>query len=185
MSKTTTDRPASYSLNLCDRTLEVEERRAATTRLNTSPRDSMCGRDTILAMDSDAPMDTAAAIQVAALREALRAFLRGSEVIARKNGLTPQRHLLLLMIKGAPDGSERSTVTQLAARLRLAQTTVTDLVRRAEDAGLLAREQSGVDARVTILRLTEEGERRLRRSFQAHDPERKQLLAALKRLNAS
>jgi len=129
-----------------------------------------------LPMNSDTPIDTAAAIRVAALREALRAFLRESELIAQANGLTPQRHLLLLMIKGAPDGSERSTVTQLAARLRLAQTTVTDLVRRAEDAGLVAREQSGVDARVAILRLTEEGEHRLARSFRAHDLERNQLL---------
>ncbi len=136
-------------------------------------------------MDTDTPIDTAAAIRVAALREALRAFLRESELTARKNGLTPQRHLLLLMIKGAPDGSERSTVTELAARLRLAQTTVTDLVRRAEDAGLVAREQSDVDARVAILRLTEEGEQRLARSFRAHDVQRDQLLATLRRLTAS
>jgi DNA-binding MarR family transcriptional regulator len=130
----------------------------------------------------DAPIDTAAAIEVAALREALRAFMRESELIVQANGLTPQRHLLLLMIKGAPDGSERSTVTELAARLRLAQTTVTDLVRRAEDAGLIAREQSGVDGRVAILRLTAEGERRLARSFHAHATERKRLRAIVRRL---
>jgi DNA-binding MarR family transcriptional regulator len=133
-------------------------------------------------MSDYAPIDTAAAIQVAALREALRAFLRESELIAQANGLTPQRHLLLLLIKGAPDGSERSTVTQLAARLRLAQTTVTDLVRRAEETGLIAREQSDVDARVAILRLTEEGERRLARSFRAHEIERNELLAVLRKL---
>jgi len=136
-------------------------------------------------VNDDRPIDTAAVIQVAALREALRAFLRESELIAQANGLTPQRHLLLLMIKGAPDGSERSTVTQLAARLRLAQTSVTELVRRAEDAGLVAREQSDVDARVAILRLTEEGERRLARSFRAHGTERSRLLASLRRLTVS
>ncbi len=135
-------------------------------------------------MNDDGPIDTAAAIQVAALREALRGFLRESELIARASGLTPQRHLLLLMIKGASDGSERSTVTQLAARLRLAQTTVTDLVRRAEDAGLVAREQSDVDGRVAILRLTEEGERRLARSFRAHGVERDRLLATLRKFAA-
>jgi DNA-binding MarR family transcriptional regulator len=133
-------------------------------------------------MSDEAPIDTAAAIRVAALREALRAFLRESELIAQANGLTPQRHLLLLMIKGAPDGSERSTVTQLAARLRLAQTTVTDLVRRAEDARLIEREQSDADARVAILRLTEEGERRLARSFRQHQTERKRLRAVLRTL---
>lgn len=133
-------------------------------------------------MSEDTPIDTAAAIEVAALREALRAFLRESELIVQANGLTPQRHLLLLMIKGAPNGSERSTVTELAARLRLAQTTVTDQVRRAEDAGLLAREPSPDDARVAILRLTVEGERRLARSFHAHATERKRLRAMVRRL---
>ena len=135
-------------------------------------------------MSDDAHIDTAAAIQVAALRETLRAFLRESELIAQANGLTPQRHLLLLMIKGAPDGSESSTVTQLATRLRLAQTTVTDLVRRAEDAGLVEREQSSDDARVAILRLTAEGERRLARSFRQHESEHKRLRAMLGALDA-
>lgn len=37
----------------------------------------------------DAPIGTAAAIEVAALREALRAFMRESELIVQANGLTP------------------------------------------------------------------------------------------------
>ena len=133
-------------------------------------------------MADDAPVETDAAIKVAALREALRGFLRDSELIAQQSGLTPQRHLLLLMIKGAPDGSERATVTQLARRLRLAQTTVTDLVRRAEDARLIKREPSSSDGRVTFLRLTEEGELRLARSFRAHATEREQLQTILRDL---
>jgi len=112
---------------------------------------------------------------VAEFRAALRAFLRRSERIARQCGLTPQRYLLLLMIKGAADGSEQSTVTELAERLQLAQSTVTELVRRAEEAGLLAREQSSKDGRVAHLRLTEEGERRLLRSFTELGTERRQL----------
>ena len=79
----------------------------------------------------------------------------------RRSGLTPQRYLLLLMIKGAPDGSEQSTVTELAERLQLAQSTVTELVSRAMSTGLIDREQSVLDARVAHLRLTGEGERRL------------------------
>ena len=133
-------------------------------------------------MSDDESLDTATAVRVAAFRETVRAFLRESELIARANGLTPQRHLLLLMIKGAPDGSERSTVTQLASRLRLAQTTVTDLVRRAEDAGLLERERSKDDARVAILRLTAEGERRLARSVREHEAERERLRTMLRAL---
>ena len=44
-------------------------------------------------------------IAVAEFRAALRTFLRQSERVARQSGLTPQRYLLLLMIKGTPDGS--------------------------------------------------------------------------------
>lgn len=97
----------------------------------------------------------------AELRVALRRFLRLSEQVARRNELTPQRYLLLLMIKGAPGGDERSTVTELSERLQLAQSTVTELVRRAEGAGLVKREQSPRDGRVAYLSLTREGERRL------------------------
>ena len=101
-------------------------------------------------------LETSNVIEVAEFREALRRFLRRSERVARASGLTPQRHLLLLMIKGAPDGSEQSTVTELAERLQLAQSTVTELVRRAEETGLVEREQSPADGRVAHLRLTDE-----------------------------
>jgi DNA-binding MarR family transcriptional regulator len=120
---------------------------------------------------------------VAAFRAALRRFLRRSERIARQSGLTPQRHLLLMMIKGAPSGEEQSTVTELAHRLQLAQSTVTELVRRAEEAGLLEREQSQRDARVAHLRLTAEGERRLQLSFTALSTERQQLRDAFAQLD--
>ena len=114
-------------------------------------------------------------IAVADFRTALRRFLRTSERIAHQSGLTPQRYLLLLMIKGAKSGTERSTVTELADRLQLAQSTVTELVSRAEETGLIAREPSPDDARVAHLRLTPEGERRLLASFSGLTTERRQL----------
>ena len=116
------------------------------------------------------------AMIVAAFRSALRSFLRSSEQIARANRLTPQRHLLLLMIKGAPDGSETATVTDLVERLELAQSTVTELVKRAEESGLVRREGAEHDGRVARLQLTDEGERRLARVFRAHEDERRRLL---------
>ena len=128
------------------------------------------------------PVNTAAVIHVAAFRSALRMFLRESELVARQSGLTPQRYLLLLMVKGAPDGSEQATVTDLVERLGLAQSTVTELVRRAEEAGLLEREQSEVDGRVAHLRLTQEGEERLSKSFTALDVERRRLREAFAEL---
>jgi DNA-binding MarR family transcriptional regulator len=123
-----------------------------------------------------------AAIRVAEFRAALRRFLRTSERTARASGLTPQRHLLLLMIKGAPDGSQQSTVTELADRLQLAQSTVTELVSRAEEAGLVEREPSSADGRVAHLRLSEEGERRLTRSFASLAAERTKLRQAFAHL---
>ena len=117
-------------------------------------------------------------MRVAEFRAALRRFLRRTERTARASGLTPQRYLLLLMIKGAPDGSEQSTVTELAERLQLAQSTVTELVSRAEEVGLIEREASSADGRVAHLRLTEEGERRLTRSFANLAAERAQLREA-------
>jgi DNA-binding MarR family transcriptional regulator len=112
-------------------------------------------------MSGETKLDTAEAIRIAAFRAVIRSFLRTSERLAKEANLTPRRYLLLLMIKGAPDGSEQSTVTDLAARLQLAQSTVTELVGRAERAGLLERERSEKDLRVAHLRLTDEGERRL------------------------
>ena len=100
-------------------------------------------------------------IHVANFRAALRRFHRQSEQTARRCGLTPQRYVLLLMVKGAPDGSESSTVSELAERLQLAQSTVTELVTRAAEVGLLDRRPSSSDARITHLVLTAEGERRL------------------------
>lgn len=122
-------------------------------------------------------------IAVADFRAALRRFLRTSERVARQYGLTPQRYALLLMIKGSPDGREQSTVTDLSERLQLAQSTVTELVRRAEETGLVEREQSQRDARVAHLRLTAEGERRLMQSFTALAKERDQLAAAFVHLD--
>lgn len=123
-------------------------------------------------------------VRVAEFRSSLRRFLRRSEKVARSAGLTPQRYLLLLMVKGATDGSERSTVTELAERLQLAQSTVTELVGRAEEAGLLRREPSGVDGRVAHVRLTEEGERRLAEAFTGLEAEREELRRALAQLTA-
>jgi len=118
-------------------------------------------------------------VTVAEFRSALRKFLRRSELVADSCGLTPQRYLLLLMIKGAPDKGGRSTVTELAERLQLAQSTVTELVARSVEAGLIAREGSTSDARVTYLQLTPEGERRLACSFTGLEAERSALYEAI------
>jgi DNA-binding MarR family transcriptional regulator len=112
--------------------------------------------------------------EAAALRGALRKFLRSSERIAREEGLTPSRYLLLLMIKASDDG--RSSVTELAERMQLTQSTVTELVTRAETAGLVLREQSTDDARVSWLRLSPDAEERLGRAVARNGRERDRLI---------
>src|ERR1700751_2471080 len=123
------------------------------------------------------------AAALAEFRAALRRFARISERNSRAAGLTPQRYLLLLMIKGAPDGEERSTVTELGERLQLAQSTVTELVGRAEETGLVARERSLDDGRIAYLRLTPEGERGRAKAFTTNAGERRALREAFSHLD--
>jgi len=132
-----------------------------------------------------APLSAAEAVPVAEFRAALRGFMRTSERNARAAGLTPQRYLLLLMIKGAPGGSEQSTVTELSERLQLAQSTVTELVSRAEEIGLVERERSSDDGRIAHLRLTEEGDRRLAEVFSSNERERHALAQAFEHLQST
>jgi DNA-binding MarR family transcriptional regulator len=117
-------------------------------------------------------------VRIAEFRAHLRSFLRSSELASRKWGLTPQRYSLLLAIKGAADGSERLCVSALAERLQLERHTVTELTTRAEQAGLVRREQSQTDNRVVYLRLTPEGERRLLGAIEESESSRQTLADA-------
>lgn len=123
------------------------------------------------------------AANVAAFRVALRRFMRQTELVARECGITPQWYLLLLQIKGAPDVSERATVTDLADRLQLAQSSVTELVARVEHAGLIRRERSNDDGRVVYLRLTPDGEQRFAQVFRNLAAERQALREAIAALD--
>ena len=121
-------------------------------------------------------------IAVAEFRSALRHFLRRSEKIARHSGLTPAVH--------AADDDQgcarrpRAVHRDRAVGADAARAEhVTELVRRAESAGLIEREQSQRDARVAHLRLTPEGERRLMLSFTELATERAQLRDAFANLD--
>jgi DNA-binding MarR family transcriptional regulator len=120
--------------------------------------------------------------RVAAFRVALRAFQREIERVARGAGLTPQWYLLLLLVKGAEQGDEQATVSELARRMQLAQSTVTELVNRAERVGLVRRSPSNQDGRVANVALTEEGEQRFAASFRALSDERRALQQAVAKL---
>ena len=120
-----------------------------------------------MATDSATSPTAREAARVAEFRVALRRFQHRTELVARDCGITPAWYLLLLQIKGAPDLTEETTVTALADRLQLAQSSVTELVSRAEHAGLLQRTPSSADARVVHLRLSAKGEKNFARAFRS------------------
>jgi DNA-binding MarR family transcriptional regulator len=119
--------------------------------------------------------------EAAELRSALRRFLRRSEEIARRHKLTPRQYLLLLMIKAREDSPHQVTITDLVDRLALTQSTITELVQRAEEAGLVGRTPSPNDGRVTHLSLTPLGAKRLQAAFEEHGPERDGLLQTFRK----
>ena len=109
----------------------------------------------------------------ATFRAELRRFLRRSEDCSRAVGITPRQHLLLLQIAGAPGGT--TTVSDLVSTLSLTQSAVTELVQRAELAGLVERTPSREDGRVVHLSLTPLGSEKLAAVHTALGPERAQL----------
>ena len=109
--------------------------------------------------------------------------MRRSEEISRRNGLTPRQYVLLLMIGAKDHELEPATITDLVDRMALTQSTVTELVQRAEEAGLVARRPSPHDGRVTYLLLTPLGSTRLRAAWEEHGPEREALVQALRMLS--
>jgi DNA-binding MarR family transcriptional regulator len=112
----------------------------------------------------------------------LLSFQRHAEDIAGRHGLTPQRYLLLLLIRVGTDVDEPVTVTRLCEPLQMTQSAVTQLVTGAERAGLIKRVSDPDDGRSQHLRLTALGSRKLRRTFDALGEERSRILEALGRL---
>lgn len=104
---------------------------------------------------------------IAAFRYAIRRFLRFSEQAARREGVTPQQHQLLLAIKGYP-GRDYATVSELAERLQMRQHSMVGLIDRTESQGLVQREQGVTDRRQVFVSLTPAGEAKLMRLSVQH-----------------
>ncbi len=134
------------------------------------PHPSMTAADSLTSADFQSAV---------ALRQALQAFTRASERVLRSHGLTSERYQLLLAIKAAELGGAQVTVGDLARSLELAVSTATQLVRRAENLGLVRREHAERDARIRHLRLTGEGERRLAAAVGELREDRGRLLSLL------
>ncbi|MEP6547807.1 MAG: MarR family transcriptional regulator [Gammaproteobacteria bacterium] len=111
---------------------------------------------------------------LADFRYELRRFLRYSEQVTRRHGLTPLQYQLLLQIKGYPQRS-RATIGQLAERLQAKHHGVVALSTRCEKLGLLKRQTSNEDRRVVFLTLTSKGNRALEALAEWHRDELRSL----------
>ncbi len=121
------------------------------------------------------PLTKADLEQLAEFRYQLRRFLRFSEDITRRNGITMTQYLLLLQISGFP-GRDWATIGELAERLQAKHHGVVSLVSRCEALGLVEKRPNAGDRRVVEVRLTREGQRTAARLAQLHRDE----LASLK-----
>jgi DNA-binding MarR family transcriptional regulator len=104
---------------------------------------------------------------LANFRYEIRKFLRFSENVTRKAGITPLQYLMLLNIKGFP-GREWATVGEIAERLQAQHHGVVALVSRCEKQGFVERRRSTEDRRRIEVRLLPKGEEYVERLANAH-----------------
>jgi DNA-binding MarR family transcriptional regulator len=108
--------------------------------------------------------------QLARFRYHLRRFLRFSEDVTRKKGVTVLQYLLMLQIKGFP-GRDWATVGELAERLQAKHHGIVSLISRCEALGLVKRCASEIDRRRVEVRLTNKGARRVEQLALLHREE--------------
>ncbi len=118
--------------------------------------------------------------RLASFRYALRRLARQTELEAREVGLSPQQYLLLLNIKGFP-GRNWASITELAERLQIRHNAVIGLVNRAEERGLVTRQQDpeASDRRVVQVHITTDGEALLQQMANALHNERERVRLAI------
>jgi DNA-binding MarR family transcriptional regulator len=97
---------------------------------------------------------------LAELRYRIRHFMREGDAKARAVGLEPQQYLMLLAIRGLPEGRE-ATIQTLAERLALKHHSAVELVDRLEANGYVRRTRSRDDRRRVFVTLLPRGERLL------------------------
>lgn len=112
-------------------------------------------------------------VRLADFRYALRCFLEFSQAAAAKEGLTPQQHQALLVIRASP--GETATVGRLAERLRLRHHSGVELAQRLEAGGLITREANPEDRRAILLQLTAAGAGKLETLTRIHRAELQQI----------
>ena len=104
---------------------------------------------------------------LADFRYELRCFLRYSEQVTRRHGVTPLQYQLLLQVKGH-SSREQATIGELAERLQAKHHGAVALVSRCEEAGFVTRRVSKADRRVVLVKLTPQGKRLVERLARLH-----------------
>ena len=107
---------------------------------------------------------------LARFRFGIRRYLRFSEVVVRRHGLTPQQYQLLLALKGFP-ARDWASIAELADRLQLRHHSTVELVNRAQTQELVQRTPDPEDARAVRVGLTAHGEQVLGRLSALHRDE--------------
>jgi len=102
---------------------------------------------------------------MAELRYRLRLFLREGDAAARSAGLEPQQYLMLLAIRGLPDGNS-AKIRSLADSLLIKHHSAVELVDRLEVRGLVRRTRGRQDRRQVLISLLPKGQRVLERVVQ-------------------
>jgi DNA-binding MarR family transcriptional regulator len=97
---------------------------------------------------------------LAELRYRIRHFLREGDAVARSVGLEPQQYLLLLTLRGLPEGEE-ATIRTFAERLALKHHSAVELIDRLEQHGYVRRTRGREDRRRVLVSLLPRGERLL------------------------
>ena len=117
--------------------------------------------------------------RLAWFRYEIRRFLRFSEQAARRSGLTPQQHQLLLGVAGFT-GRGWATISELAEFLQARHNGVVELVKRGVRDGLVRKETGPGDRRFVGVRLTVRGERILGRLSREHLDEMRRIRTQLR-----
>src|SRR5580704_6699956 len=97
---------------------------------------------------------------LAELRYLIRKFVGEGDSVARAAGLEPQQYLLLLAVRGLPEGEE-ATIRALADRLALKHHSAVELIDRLELHGYVRRTRSRDDRRRVLVSLLPRGEKLL------------------------
>jgi DNA-binding MarR family transcriptional regulator len=95
---------------------------------------------------------------LAKFRSSLRRFLHETSEAARKHGVTPQQHQVMLSIKGM-EGRNWLSISELADSMQVRHHSMVALVDRCEKAGIVLRSRGTVDRRVARVSLTPKGEK--------------------------